>query len=278
MSGAYAGYVADGDNATASPIAGWLAYLAFRRAAYSVGSGWMGKAERLLEHEPEGAGHAWLAAIQAGAAAMSGNAEVAGPALDRAIELAQTHGVPEVDALATSFKGYLMVSAGEWQQGMAFIDRATAAAVSGELEDRVACDVYCNTIAACRNMADYQRAGEWTEEADRWMHRKSLGGYPGVCRVHRAELKRLHGEYSEAEQQARVACEELERYRLLDAVGSAHKEVGEVRLRRGDLVAAEGAFKRAYEYGERCPAGPSPPVACQGRCRGSCSIHRFEPG
>jgi class 3 adenylate cyclase len=252
---AYAGYVANGENVSASPIAGWLAYLAFRRAAYSVGSGWMGKAEQLLEYEPEGTAHAWFAAIQAGAAAISGNVEVAGPALDRAIELARTYGVPEVDALATSFKGYLMVSTGEWQQGMAFIDQATAAAVSGELEDRVACDVYCNTIAACRNMADYQRAGEWTEEADRWMHRKSLGGYPGVCRVHRAELKKLHGAYSEAEQQARVACEELERYRLLDAVGSAHKEVGEVRLRRGDLVSAEEAFKRAYEYGSDAQPG-----------------------
>ena len=252
---AYAGYVAIGDNVTASPIAGWLAYLAFRRAAYSVGSGWMGKAEQLLENEPEGTAHAWLAVIQAGAATMSGNLEVGRPALDRAIELARTYGVPEVDALATSFKGYIMVSAGEWQQGMAFIDQATAAAVSGELEDRVACDVYCNTIAACRNMADYQRAGEWTEEADRWMQRKSLGGYPGVCRVHRAELKKLHGSYSEAEQQARVACEELERYRLLDALGSAHKEVGEVRLRRGDLVSAEEAFKRAYEYGSDAQPG-----------------------
>jgi class 3 adenylate cyclase len=266
---AYAGYVADGDNATASPIAGWLAYLAFRRAAFSVGSGWMGKAEQLLTHEPEGAGHAWLAVIQAGAAAMSGNAEVAGPALDRAIELARTHGVPEVDALATSFKGYLMVSAGEWQQGMAFIDQATAAAVSGELEDRVACDVYCNTIAACRNMADYQRAGEWTEEADRWMHRKSLGGYPGVCRVHRAELKKLHGAYSEAEQQARVACEELERYRLLDAVGSAHKEIGEVRLRRGDLISAEEAFKRAYEYGSDAQPGMALLLLAKGDVEGA---------
>ena len=51
------------------------------------------------------------------------------------------------------------------------------------------------------------------------MRRQSVGGYPGICRVHRAELKRLHGRWSEAEQEARQACVELERFGLLDAVG-----------------------------------------------------------
>lgn len=253
---AYAGYIAEGSNAPASRIAGWLAYLAFRRMAFSVGGGWMGKAEQLLENEPEAGEHAWLALMHAAAAAMaSGDFEAANASIEHAITLARKYDVPEVDAMATSLKGYVMIGAGMWQEGMAFIDQAAAAAVSGELEDRIACDVYCNTIAACRNMADYGRAGEWTEEADRWMQRNSLGGYPGVCRVHRAELKRLHGSYPEAEQQARVACEELERYRLLDSLAYAHKEVGEVRLRRGDLDSAEAAFKRAYEYGSDAQPG-----------------------
>ncbi len=266
---AVAGYVGEGANVVASPIAGWLAYLAFRRGAFAVGSGWMGKADQLLENEPEGEAHAWQALMVAGAAAMSGDADVARPALERAIDLARTYDVPEVDAMAIGFKGYAMVSAGEWREGMALIDQATAAAVSGELEDRVACDVYCNTIAACRNMADYQRAGEWTEEADRWMQRNSLGGYPGVCRVHRAELKKLHGSYSEAEQQARLACEELERYRLMDAIGSAHKEVGDVRLRRGDLESANEAFKRAFEYGSDAQPGLALLMLARGDAEGA---------
>jgi class 3 adenylate cyclase len=118
-------------------------------------------------------------------------------------------------------------------------------------------------------MADYQRAGEWTEEADRWMQRNSLGGYPGVCRVHRAELKKLHGSYSEAEQQARLACEELERYRLMDAIGSAHKEVGDVRLRRGDLESADEAFKRAFEYGSDAQPGLALLMLARGDAEGA---------
>ncbi len=87
------------------------------------------------------------------------------------------------------------------------------------------------------------------------MHREAIGGYPGICRIHRAEIKMLHGQWSEAEQEARQAGEELQRYRLLDGVGYAHYQVGEVRLRMGDLDAAAEAFDRAYEYGHDAQPG-----------------------
>ena len=253
---AHAGYVAAGDIVEAAHTAGWLAYLAFRRNAFAVGGGWMGKAEQLLEGQPESAAHAWLAMLNgAGAMNMGGDMDEAIANIDRAVELARRYDVPEVDAMATSYKGYVLISAGDWRQGMALVDKAAATAVSGEIELRVACDVFCNTIAACRNMGDYGRAGEWTEEADRWMERHSLGGYRGVCRVHRAELKKLRGSYAEAEQEALAASEELVRYRLLDAVAAAHKEVGEVKLRRGDLESAESAFSDAFEYGSDAQPG-----------------------
>lgn len=253
---AYAGYAEAGDKTAAVAVAVRLAYLAFRRMAVSVGAGWMEKVEHMLEGEPESGGHAWLQLLRmAEALLLRGNLDDAIARGNEAIDLALRHGVPEVHSLAMSFKGVALLTRGDWQEGMALIDEATAAAVSGELDLRAACEVYTNTIAAYGNLADYRRAGEWTEEADRWMHRHSLGGYPGVCRVHRAELKRLRGSYAEAEREARVASEELERYQLLDSVGFAHYEVGEVRLHMGDLDAAEQAFMRAYEYGRDSQPG-----------------------
>src|SRR6185295_1521864 len=76
-----------------------------------------------------------------------------------------------------------------------------------------------------------------------------VGGYPGICRVHRAELKMLRGSWAEAEQEARQACEELEKFGIMDAVGYAQYAVGEIRLRIGDLEGAAAAFERAYEFG-----------------------------
>ena len=65
----------------------------------------------------------------------------------------------------------------------------------------------------------------------------------------------LRGQWPEAEQEAREACEELERFGILDGVGYAHYEVGEVRLRMGDLDAAAEAFERAYKYGHDAQPG-----------------------
>ena len=247
---AHTAYAEAGDSTAAAGVAVRLAYLSMRRMAFAVAAGWMAKAEHMLEDKPESGAHAWVQLLRIAEALYArGDLDDAIAKGDEAIEISLRHGVPEVHSLGMSLKGLALLTKGDWQEGMALIDEATAAAVSGELELRAACDVYCNTIEACRNLADYRRAGEWTEEADRWMHRQAAGGYPGVCRVYRAELKRLHGSYSEAEREARVAVEELERYHLLDSVGFAHYQVGEVRLHMGDLDAAERAFMRAYEYG-----------------------------
>ncbi|HEY5578923.1 MAG TPA: hypothetical protein VIL12_04460, partial [Acidimicrobiia bacterium] len=262
---AYAAYVETGRPTAAAMIAMELAYLAFRRLAYSIGGGWMGRAEELLAREPESAAHGWLRLLH-GVVATFGRGDLpeAIAHVDAALALGVKHGNRDVQSLARSIKGIALIYRGEWREGLKLIDEATAAAMAGELNLRAASDIYCNTIAACRSLADYRRAGEWTDEADRWMRRQAVGGYPGICRVHRAELKRLRGLWPEAEQEARHACDELLHFHIMDAVGFAQYEVGEVRLRMGDLVAAEEAFNRAYEYG----TDPQPGLALLRLARG----------
>ena len=132
------------------------------------------------------------------------------------MEIARRHGNVDALYIAMSFKGMAQLLTGNWQDGLANIDEAAAAASSGQLDLRAASDIYCNTIAACRNVGDLGRAAQWADEGERWMRRNGAGGYPGICRVHRAELKMLHGQWSAAEQEARQACDELQRFGLLD--------------------------------------------------------------
>src|SRR5206468_1809341 len=99
------------------------------------------------------------------------------------------------------------------------------------------------------------RAGRWAEKGERWMRENGSGGYPGICQVHRAELKMLRGQWPEAEQEARQACRELERFRMLDSLGWAKAAVGEVRRRMGDLDGAAVAFDEAYEHGNDAMPG-----------------------
>ena len=59
---AYAGYVAAGNNERAAAVAVQLAHeYGSVRLQKAVGSGWLSRAERLLENEPEGIAHGYLA-------------------------------------------------------------------------------------------------------------------------------------------------------------------------------------------------------------------------
>jgi class 3 adenylate cyclase len=252
---AFAAYNDAGNAEQAAWMALVLAYQAFRRRAESIGAGWLARAGHLLETVPESKMHARLTVFHALGALMSTHIKEGIALTDRAIELARKHDDPSTMYMAMSFKGLAEVFAGDWRDGLELLDEAATAASSGRLDLRVASDIYCNTIAACRNIGDYQRASQWADEGERWMRRQAVGGYPGICRVHRAELKMLHGHYPEAEQEARQACDELERFGLLDSMGWAHYQVGEIRLRMGDLEAAAEAFDLAYEYGHEAQPG-----------------------
>jgi class 3 adenylate cyclase len=258
-------YEADNMPLDAARVAVLLAYLAARRLAISVAGGWRARALRLLEGEPESPAHASLKVLDIYEAIGARRDLDAGIALaDEVLDIARRTGNRDAESQAQVFKGYAMLAKGEWAEGLALIDEATSVALSGNASLRSASDVYCVTISACRDVGDFQRAGEWTEEADRWMNRHSVGGYSGVCRVHRAELKRLRGNWTEAEQEALSACQELERYHMFDGVGQGQYEVGEIRLHMGDLAGAEAAFTMAYEHG----VDPQPGLALLMLARG----------
>lgn len=252
---AFAAYTEDGRPREAAWAALQLAYQAIRRGAGSIGGGWLARAQGLLENEPESGVHARILVFHALGALLAGRLSEGIEIAGRAIEVAHRHDDPSAKFMAMSFKGMGLVFIGEWQAGLELIDEAAAAAASGQLDLRVASDIYCNTIAACRSAGDFKRAGQWADEGERWMRRNGIGGYPGICQVHRAELKRMRGLWSEAEQEARLACKDLERFGIYDALGYAHYEIGEVRLRMGDLDGASEAFDRAYEYGHHAQPG-----------------------
>ncbi len=257
MEQAYTGYVAAGDVESAARVAILMMVLAMRRLSDSVAAGWRAKAERLLEGRPESANHAGLKMSDVLYALFSGDLDTAIDLADETIEIARRTGDHNTESEALVFKGRALVGRGAWREGIALIDEAAATALSGSLGLRTASNIYCCTIEACRSIGDFRRAGEWTEEADRWMHRHSVGGYTGVCQIRRAELKRLRGDWPEAEVEAVKACELLARYRLLDEVGLGEVQIGLIQLHMGEYDEAEATFARAFEHG----ADPQPGLA-----------------
>ena len=245
----YAEYVAAGDKPAAARIALTLSWDHSGRGAFAVSQGWFANAERLLDGEPESAEHGLMALTRAVNAMFGeGNLTKAIEDFEHAYQLAKHFGDRDTQALALVGKGRALVKSGEVEQGLALLDEATAAAVCGDLRPYSTGLVYCMTISSCQDLGDYRRAAEWTEVANRWCDRLDVTGFPGACRIHRAEIMRLRGDLAGAEKQAVAACEELQDFeRFITASG--HYEVGEIRRRLGDFVAAEEAYRTANELG-----------------------------
>jgi class 3 adenylate cyclase len=125
-------------------------------------------------------------------------------------------------------------------------------------------------MGICRAVADYRRAGAWTEAVARMCERQSITGFPGICRVQRAEIMRMRGELAQAEDEARIAQDELQAFGRLPQAGAAAYEVGEVRLRLGDLDGAEQGFEVAHRLGHE----PQPGIALLRLARGQVDAAR----
>jgi class 3 adenylate cyclase len=253
----YAGFAATGEKLKAARVALTLSWDQSGRGAFAVSYGWFANAERLLGGEPESKEHGLLALTRAVNAMFAGGSLAdAIVDFDRAFEVAQRYGDRDTQVMALGGKGRALVKSGEIEQGLALLDEATAAAVSGELLPYPTGLVYCITISSCQDLGDYRRAAEWTEAANRWCDRLDVTGFPGACRIHRAEIMRLRGDLHAAEQVAMAACEELHDFERFITAGGYY-EIGEIRRRLGDFAAAEEAYGKANELG----SDPQPGLA-----------------
>jgi class 3 adenylate cyclase len=247
---AYAGFTAAGDRRRAARVALTLNWDHVGREAYAVAGGWFANAERLLENEPESSEHGFLA-LTRGLNALFGGGTVAEAlaGMERAADIARRFGDRDVEMIAVVGTGRTIIRSGDVERGLAMLDQATASAVCGHLRPFTTGLVYCITISTCHDLGDFRRAAEWTEEANRWCDRLDVSGFPGACRIHRAEVMRLRGDWDGAERQAQAACDELEDFeRRLTANG--YYEIGEIRRRQGNFAAAEEAYARANELGQ----------------------------
>ncbi|CAN5768346.1 hypothetical protein BH20ACT23_BH20ACT23_28710 [soil metagenome] len=267
---AYTGYSESGDRPKAAISALLITQDYSAKLAPSIGAGWFNRAERLLEKEPESTAHGFLAFMNSLGAEAAGDLELALSHADRTLDIGTRYGDRDLQGYGLLLRGRILVLQGHVEQGLALLDEATVAAVSGEIGPLATGIIYCMAITTTAALADYTRASEWTEASKRWCERQSISGFPGVCRVHRAEIMRLRGSWAEAEREARRALIELEKFNLEHAAEGFY-ELGEVRLRIGDLAEAEDAFRQAHELGR--PPYPGLPLLrlAQGKAESAAS-------
>jgi tetratricopeptide (TPR) repeat protein len=245
---AHAGFMQAGDQVAAAGAAVRVAmHLLFDTALMAPVRGWLARAERLLEDRGETPAHAWFAVVRAYERMLTGDVPGARPWARRAIEVGSRWD-PAAGAIGRVAEARLLILDGDVQQGLALLDEAGVASVSGDLDPFSTGVVYCELVCALQGLAQYDLAEEWTEAMERWSDTNAIGSLHGRCRVHRAEILRLRGSCNEAEGQALVACEELRPY-LRRELGWPLNELGRIRLHRGDIAGAEEALMAAHRAG-----------------------------
>ncbi len=245
---AHAACIQAGDQVAAAGAAVRVAmHLLFDTALMAPVRGWLARAERLLEGHGDTPAHAWLAVVRAYERILTGDVPGARRWARRAIEVGAT-----CDAAACAIgrvaEARLLILDGEVRQGLALLDEAGVATISGELDALSTGVVYCELVCALQGLALYDVAEQWTEAMERWCETNAIGSLHGRCRVHRAEILRLRGSCHEAQSQALMACEELRPY-LRRELGWPLNELGRIRLHQGDIAGAEQALLAAHRAG-----------------------------
>jgi hypothetical protein len=191
---AHAAFIQAGDQVAAAGAAVRVAmHLLFDTALMAPVRGWLARAERLLEGSGETPAHAWLAVVRAYERMLTGDLSGAARWARRAIEVGS-----ECDLAACAIgrvaEARLLILDGDVQRGLALLNQAGVATVSGDLDPLSTGIVYCELVCALQGLAQYDMAEEWTEAMERWCQTNPIGSLRGRCRVHRAEILRLRGQ------------------------------------------------------------------------------------
>jgi DNA-binding CsgD family transcriptional regulator len=245
---AYAAYAAAGEDPPAAGVAVRLCFERFLRGEPAVAMGWLMQAQRHLHGHPECIQHGFLALCQAVVGQNTGDLEGAKALSEQATQIGQRLGDRDLVALGIHVHGLALIAEGRVREGMALLDEAMTSVVAGQLDRFFTGVIYCNVLDACLDVADLARAGEWSEAARAWC--RSLppeSPFPGLCRINRATVAGLRGDWSEAASEAQRVSEDSTF--SPEAAARAFYETGEIRRRIGNVAGAEEAFARAHELG-----------------------------
>jgi DNA-binding NarL/FixJ family response regulator len=240
-----------GDLLRAARSAFWIAINLMLRGEVAQGSGWVGRAGRLVEREGRDCverGYLLLPLMFEHEAAGDHEAAIAVGA--KAVAAGERFGDADLFALAAQDTGILLIKLGRVGEGLRLLDEAMVTVTAGELSPMVNGFVYCGVISGCQAAYEPRRAQEWTEALTRWCEQQpDLVSFTGTCLVHRAEIMQLHGAWPRALEEAKRAGERCEQAMNRSAAAEALYRQAELHRLRGDFGAAEEAYRGAARGG-----------------------------
>jgi DNA-binding CsgD family transcriptional regulator/tetratricopeptide (TPR) repeat protein len=273
---AHHGYLTAGKPLRAVWCAFWIGINLALRGEIGPGSGWFGRAQRILDREEgESVERGYLLMPLVFQHEAAGDFETAATVAGEAAAVAERFGDRDLFALAVFGQGYMLIKAGRVSEGLALLDEGMVAVMAEDLLPMVTGIVYCGVILACQEVFEVRRAREWTEALTRWARgQPDLVAYTGRCLLHRAEIMQLHGSWPSALEEVRLAAR-----RFVEtsnrAAGVAHYREAELLRLQGEYEAAEAAYREASRAGWEPQPGLAQLRLAQGRAEAAArSIRR----
>jgi DNA-binding winged helix-turn-helix (wHTH) protein/ATP/maltotriose-dependent transcriptional regulator MalT len=257
-----------GEFESAARVALILTNVKLEARELAIAKGWHRRALGYLKGEAEGKQHGMAVWLAGRVALFEGELDRCGELARQAMEIAARVRDPDLDALALIYQGHVLIAHGDVRRGLSLHDEAGAAALAGRVSLWVSGIVFCSVIWVYLHLGDHHRAGQWTDQFERWCERHGSFCYPALCRLHRSEILAMRGELDHAETEVLRAREQLMvvgRY----AEGDACRVLGEIQLSRGDLDRAESAFREAHRLGWNPQPGLALLLAERGDPRGA---------
>jgi DNA-binding CsgD family transcriptional regulator/tetratricopeptide (TPR) repeat protein len=249
LSRAHQAFLKRGETQPAARCAFWLGFTAMLNGDIAQASGWLSRAERLLDQHPDCVEKGYLL-LPVGYRMVHGGEEAkAYEAFGSAVKIGERFGDADLMALARQGQGRALIRKGEIVRGVSLLDEAMIAVTAGEVTPLTAGGIYCSVLDACGEIFDLRRAQEWTAALERWCaSQPDLVPYRGHCLVRRAEILQLHGAWEDALVEAQRACERLSHRAPRTELGGALYRIAELCRLRGDFDAAENAYREASRW------------------------------
>jgi hypothetical protein len=152
-----------GERLRAARTAFWIGMFLTVGGEMGRGSGWLGRAQRLLDGAPDDClERGYLLMPLAYQREATGELEAAAAIAADAVAIAQRFGDQDLFAMAVHMQGHSLVRAGRVVEGLGLLDEAMVAVTAGKLSPIISGLVYCGVIMACQSAYEPRRAQEWT--------------------------------------------------------------------------------------------------------------------
>ncbi len=272
----YEAQVSAGDVGSGVRCAFYLWHASVAKGELARAGGWIARAWRLAETQPECPEVGYLLIPEAERQLREGDLATAFATAERAVELGNRSGDRDLVAAAGHLQGRAKIKEGRIAAGLALFDEAMVDVSAGQTSAGITTWIYCSVIDACHELHEWRRVREWTVALNAWCDARPqyTGAFSGMCRIHRSELLQLGGAWADALREARLASVELTQGFGEAMAGAAFYQLGEIHRLRGESASATEAYRRASQYGWDTQPGLALLWLAQGRVDASVAAIR----